>query len=61
MNFIQQSQAQGEIATGLLYVDPEAADLHEHLNTSARPFNTLGAAQLCPGSAALERINASLR
>jgi len=25
------------------------------------PLNTLGAAELCPGSAALEKINASLR
>jgi len=61
MNFIQERQAQGEIATGLLYVDPDAADLHQHLNTSARPFNTLGAAQLCPGSVVLDQVNASLR
>lgn len=61
MNFIQERQAHGEIVTGLLYDDPGAADLHQHLNTSARPFNTLGAEQLCPGSAVLERVNASLR
>ncbi|MBA3485957.1 MAG: 2-oxoacid:ferredoxin oxidoreductase subunit beta [Lysobacter sp.] len=61
MNHIQERQAQGEIVTGLLYVDPDAADLHEHLNTTARPFNTLDAEQLCPGTEVLERVNASLR
>ncbi|MGA9827595.1 MAG: thiamine pyrophosphate-dependent enzyme, partial [Rhodanobacteraceae bacterium] len=61
MNHVQRHQAKGEIVTGLLYVDPEAADLHQHLKTSVRPLNTLGPTQLCPGSAALEKINASLR
>ena len=61
MNTIQQRHAQGEVITGLLYVDPAAEDLHGHLNTVAVPLNSLGAADLCPGSAALDRINASLR
>ncbi|MFC7302157.1 2-oxoacid:ferredoxin oxidoreductase subunit beta [Cognatiluteimonas weifangensis] len=61
MNLIQQRHAQGEVVTGLLYVDPEADDLHAHLDTVAAPLNTLGTAELCPGRAALERINASLR
>ena len=61
MNFVQERQARGEVVTGLLYVDPNAADLHAHLNTSAVPFNTLGAEQLCPGPALLERVNTSLR
>jgi 2-oxoglutarate ferredoxin oxidoreductase subunit beta len=54
-------QDQGEIATGLLYVDPRARDLHAALNTVGRPLNTLGEAELNPGSATLARINASLR
>lgn len=53
--------ARGEIATGLLYIDPEASDMHEHLDTTAIPLNQLGAAELVPGGDALERINASLR
>ena len=61
MSFIQTHQARGEVVTGLLYVDNDAADMHEHLGTPNQPFNTMGAAQLCPGSAALARINASLR
>ena len=61
MNHVQERQAQGEIATGLLYVEPDASDLHAALNTSARPLNALGRAELCPGAAALDKLNASLR
>lgn len=61
MNHIQAHQARGEIATGLLFVEPEASDLHAHLHTVHTPLNALGAAELCPGQAALDRINASLR
>ena len=61
MSFLQQHAAKGQIVTGLLYVDPEAEDLHGHLNTVAAPLNALGEKELCPGSAALEKINASLR
>jgi 2-oxoglutarate ferredoxin oxidoreductase subunit beta len=58
---IQQRQAQGEVVTGLLFVDHEAGDLHGHLNTVRVPLNTLEAAELTPGAAVLARINASLR
>ena len=61
MTYVQERQALGEVVTGLLYVDPDAADLHQHLKTSTTPFNQLGARQLCPGAEALERLNASLR
>jgi len=61
MNHLAERQAEGEIATGLLYVEPDAADLHDRLNTVDTPLNRLSDAELCPGSAALERINASLR
>jgi 2-oxoglutarate ferredoxin oxidoreductase subunit beta len=58
---MQQHQARGEVLTGLLFVDPLATDLHTALNTSARPLNTLGPDALCPGGAALDKLNASLR
>ncbi len=61
MAYMQRHQEMGEVVTGLLYVDPLATDLHTALNTSGRPLNALGAAELCPGAAALERLNASLR
>jgi 2-oxoglutarate ferredoxin oxidoreductase subunit beta len=61
MTFLQKHAAKGQIVTGLLYVDPEADDLHAHLNTVDTPLNQLGEKVLCPGSAALDKINASLR
>ena len=61
MNYIQEHAAKGEVVTGLLYVNPEARDLHAGLNTVATPLNALDAKALCPGAAMLERINASLR
>ena len=61
MTFLQKHAAQGQIVTGLLYIDAEAEDLHTHLNTVDQPLNMLEADVLCPGSAALEKINASLR
>jgi len=61
MNFIQHHAAKGQIVTGLLYVEEESADLHGHLNTVEAPLNALGEKELCPGSAALDKINASLR
>jgi 2-oxoglutarate ferredoxin oxidoreductase subunit beta len=61
MTYLQESDAAGEIVTGLLYVDREPEDLHAHLDTVATPLNALGEQELCPGSAALEKINAGLR
>src|SRR5689334_11625182 len=59
MNFLQEHASRGEVITGLLYVQPDSADLHEHLNTVDTPLNQLGERDLCPGSVALDRINAS--
>jgi len=61
LNYIAEHQAKGELVTGLLYVHPDAEDLHAHLNTVDTPFNQLDASALCPGSALLEKLNASLR
>jgi 2-oxoglutarate ferredoxin oxidoreductase subunit beta len=61
MSFLQTHAAKGQIVTGLIYLDREPEDLHASLNTVAVPLNELGDKELCPGSAALEKINASLR
>lgn len=61
MTYLQERHAAGEIVTGLLYVDAEPDDLHASLNTVAVPLNQLGEAELCPGSSALQKLNASLR
>ena len=61
LTLVQQMHAHGEVATGLLYIEPDAADLHQGLNTVATPLNALGEAELCPGAATLAKINAGLR
>ena len=61
ISHLQLHQARGEVVTGLLYVDPGAEDLHDHLHTVQMPLNQLGDAELVPGSAALAAINDSLR
>ena len=61
MKRVQEGLADGEVVTGLLYLDPTPNDLHHNLNTVDAPLNTLGTADLCPGSATLDRINAGLR
>jgi 2-oxoglutarate/2-oxoacid ferredoxin oxidoreductase subunit beta len=61
LRFLAERGAAGELVTGLLYVEREPEDLHAHLNTVDAPLNVLGERDLCPGAAALEKINASLR
>ena len=61
LTYLQKKNAEGEIATGLLYIDPEPKDLHGHLNTIEAPLNQLGDADLVPGAAALEKFNAARR
>ena len=61
LNYVQRQQEQGEVVTGLLYVDPEASDCHDVLDTVDQPLNVLNESELCPGTAVLDEINKSLR
>ncbi|HEU5283049.1 MAG TPA: 2-oxoacid:ferredoxin oxidoreductase subunit beta [Burkholderiales bacterium] len=61
LNTLQERAAAGEVVTGLLYVDPAPDDLHGNLNTVEAPFSQLAERELCPGTAALQKFNASLR
>jgi 2-oxoglutarate ferredoxin oxidoreductase subunit beta len=60
-SMISSAAHKGEVLTGLLYLAPDAEDLHAHLDTYEAPFNKLGEKDLCPGSAMLDKINAALR
>ena len=61
MNVMAQHRQQGQILTGLIFMDRDSRDLHEALDTVQRPLNQLGPEELCPGRKVLENINASLR
>jgi 2-oxoglutarate ferredoxin oxidoreductase subunit beta len=61
VSHIARAAQKGEVLTGLLYLAPDAEDLHAHLNTYEAPFNRLGEKELCPGAGMLEKINAAMR
>ena len=61
LSYMNEHAKHGEVVTGLLYLDPLATDLHTAMNTCAAPLASLAEQQLCPGSAALAKINAALR
>jgi 2-oxoglutarate ferredoxin oxidoreductase subunit beta len=61
MNALQNSRNNNEILTGLLYIEPNSNDLHDTIQTSDRPLNSLGQYELCPGAIALANINQDFR
>ena len=61
MTYLQSRAAAGELVTGLIYMDPDASDMHANLNTVDAPLNRLSEKELCPGTAGLEGFNASHR
>ena len=61
LTHVQRATENREVVTGLLYVDPDAGDCHDVLGTAETPLNALDESTLCPGSQALERVNAALR
>ena len=61
LTYLQQQHAAGEIVTGLLFVEPEASDMHDFLDTVETPLNALGEVELCPDAEALARYNGAHR
>lgn len=61
LRLVREHQARGEIVTGLLYIDPDATDLHETLGTVREPLRELKFEDLCPGSATLGQLMESFR
>jgi 2-oxoglutarate/2-oxoacid ferredoxin oxidoreductase subunit beta len=59
--YVEAHRMKGEVVTGLLYVQDDSTDLHDMQNTVLAPLNTLGDAELVPGSVALEAYNESMR
>jgi len=53
---VKRLHEQGEVATGLLFLEEDAADMHALNGTVAAPLYDLPHESLCPGSAALEEL-----
>ena len=58
---IRRLQSQGEVVTGLLYIDGNAPDMHGVNGTIDEPLTRVSYEQLCPGSAALAALQEEYR
>ena len=61
MGYMMDRQEKGEVATGLLYIDTSAGDVHDMNKTVATPLAEMPFEDLCPGSAALDKLQAGFR
>ena len=59
--FLQERHGKGEIVTGLLYIDESVPDLHELNETPDQALVKIPYRKLCPGSAALDKLQADFR
>jgi 2-oxoglutarate ferredoxin oxidoreductase subunit beta len=59
--YVRDRALRGEIATGLLYVNESAPDLHELNHTPPGGLNKIPFSRLCPGSAALAELQGDFR
>ncbi|MGH9020728.1 MAG: 2-oxoacid:ferredoxin oxidoreductase subunit beta [Acidimicrobiales bacterium] len=59
--YLRDRTGRGEIATGLLYVNEDAADVHDLNHTPPTSLVGLAYDKLCPGSAALADLQADFR
>ena len=58
---LERHRGEGNLVTGLIYMNEEPMNLHQRLGTSQTPLNEMSEVDLCPGSKALDAINQSLR
>jgi 2-oxoglutarate ferredoxin oxidoreductase subunit beta len=58
---LELHRSRGEIATGLLFVDKQASDMHVTSKTTDVPLTQLPYEKLCPGSAALDELQKTFR
>jgi len=58
---LNEAKKNGNILTGLYYINTESQDLHGKINSVDKPLNQLSQDELCPGSEKLEDINQGFR
>ena len=59
--FLRVRHASGEIPTGLLFIDSEGTEMHRSAKTVTTPLVDVPFEELCPGSRALDELQASYR
>jgi 2-oxoglutarate ferredoxin oxidoreductase subunit beta len=58
---LKELQARGEVATGLLFIEPASLDLHAFANTVDQPLVGVPFEKLCPGSGVLAELQSRWR
>jgi 2-oxoglutarate ferredoxin oxidoreductase subunit beta len=58
---LHERQRSGEIPVGLLYLDKTGIEMHAGNKTVKRPLSEVPYEELCPGSAALEKLQQGYR
>jgi 2-oxoglutarate/2-oxoacid ferredoxin oxidoreductase subunit beta len=61
LTLLHETNAKGEFATGLIYIEPDRPSFLDLLNTVDTPLSMLSEAQVRPGREALEEIMERLR
>jgi 2-oxoglutarate/2-oxoacid ferredoxin oxidoreductase subunit beta len=61
MDFIEEHHGKGEVVTGLLYLDQSVPDMHEMNKTTEGALTKVPYQKLCPGAAALDRLQDDFR
>ena len=56
LDYVRTKHREGEIVTGLLYIDESEPDMHTINCTSNTPLNELDYGELCPGESSLKAI-----
>ncbi len=60
LTYIRNCALKGQVATGLLYLNKDSLDMHDHAATSDKPLVNLPFETLSPGNAALQKLQESL-
>lgn len=58
---LAEEEGQGDILTGVLFLDESVPNLHEANNSSAIPMTRIPFEKLCPGAAELDRFQEEFR
>jgi 2-oxoglutarate ferredoxin oxidoreductase subunit beta len=60
-SYLHTKQASGEVPVGLLFVDESGSEMHAAAKTVDQPLSQIPFEELCPGSAALDRLQRAYR
>lgn len=59
--YVRELRRKGEVATGLLFISPDSQDMHDQNATVPTPLTQVPFEQLCPGNAALQKLQQRFR